>query len=440
MSSLDLTPVSLSALDVDAVTPGDATARGPHEYGDTPVWDGSGWDFRVHQGEVQYVSADGGDDDAHGGTPFAPKATIEAAVAALPDGGTVHVAPGSYTPTGQITLAGHSIIGANALSAGAVAPSGVIVNHSFNGDLFEFASYGSTLRNLYLYNTGSFTGAAIKAVAGASDNIGFIRCENIVVTGTTSWEYDVYIDGSAATGLGIRSTYFTNCVFFGASTQFQTVYVKDVVHCFFTACEVITAPSATTVGFYVDGNFSTDVYVTGCSIAGKFYSAASGLLFTGYIPSTIECGSGSARNIFMGDVHSATFTNNGAATNVRVDSEARSYTYTVAQNYENGVGGSAATISGFRRLKLSGGGANATGLVELNNQLSVTDAHSFGAFPSPGAGAIYSHKGLLMAERTDPSAPDSNQAFLYTRDNGSGKTQLVVRFPTGAIQVIATEP
>lgn len=44
------------------------------------------------------------------------------------------------------------------------------------------------------------------------------------------------------------------------------------------------------------------------------------------------------------------------------------------------------------------------------------------------------------AEIADPSAPASNKGRLYFRDNGAGKTQLVCRFPTGAIQVIATEP
>lgn len=48
---------------------------------------------------------------------------------------------------------------------------------------------------------------------------------------------------------------------------------------------------------------------------------------------------------------------------------------------------------------------------------------------------------IEMKERaTDPAAPAADMARLYARDNGSGKTQLCVRFPTGAIQVIATEP
>jgi len=57
-----------------------------------------------------------------------------------------------------------------------------------------------------------------------------------------------------------------------------------------------------------------------------------------------------------------------------------------------------------------------------------------------GDNAALNPKFVEMLEMTDPTAPSANKSRLYTRDNGSGKTQLVVRFPTGAIQVIATEP
>lgn len=43
-------------------------------------------------------------------------------------------------------------------------------------------------------------------------------------------------------------------------------------------------------------------------------------------------------------------------------------------------------------------------------------------------------------EIADPASPASNKARLYVRDNGSGKTQLVVLFPTGVVQILATEP
>jgi len=49
--------------------------------------------------------------------------------------------------------------------------------------------------------------------------------------------------------------------------------------------------------------------------------------------------------------------------------------------------------------------------------------------------------GLQFAEAAnDLVAPAANEARLYTRDNGSGKTQLVVRFNTGHVVVIATQP
>lgn len=43
-------------------------------------------------------------------------------------------------------------------------------------------------------------------------------------------------------------------------------------------------------------------------------------------------------------------------------------------------------------------------------------------------------------EIASPAAPSTNKGRLFVRDNGSGKTQLCIRFNTGAIQVIATEP
>jgi len=57
-----------------------------------------------------------------------------------------------------------------------------------------------------------------------------------------------------------------------------------------------------------------------------------------------------------------------------------------------------------------------------------------------GANAAINPKFVEMLEITDPTAPSANNGRVYVRDNGAGKTQLVVRFPTGAIQVIATEP
>lgn len=45
-----------------------------------------------------------------------------------------------------------------------------------------------------------------------------------------------------------------------------------------------------------------------------------------------------------------------------------------------------------------------------------------------------------MMEMTEPAAPGADKARLFVRDNGAGKTQLCVRFGTGAVQVLATQP
>jgi hypothetical protein len=46
----------------------------------------------------------------------------------------------------------------------------------------------------------------------------------------------------------------------------------------------------------------------------------------------------------------------------------------------------------------------------------------------------------MISVGLDPGAPTAGRARLFMRDNGSGKTQFCVRFATGAVHVLATEP
>jgi hypothetical protein len=46
----------------------------------------------------------------------------------------------------------------------------------------------------------------------------------------------------------------------------------------------------------------------------------------------------------------------------------------------------------------------------------------------------------MTEQAADPVAPGANRGRLYLKDNGAGKTQLCIRFNTGAVQVVATEP
>lgn len=46
----------------------------------------------------------------------------------------------------------------------------------------------------------------------------------------------------------------------------------------------------------------------------------------------------------------------------------------------------------------------------------------------------------FVERSSDADAPAANQAVVYAKDNGAGKTQLVARFATGAVQQIAIQP
>jgi hypothetical protein len=56
------------------------------------------------------------------------------------------------------------------------------------------------------------------------------------------------------------------------------------------------------------------------------------------------------------------------------------------------------------------------------------------------AGKVYTTRFYELTEINPPAAPGVNKARLFLKDNGSGKTQLCVRFHTGAVKVLATQP
>jgi len=73
-------------------------------------------------------------------------------------------------------------------------------------------------------------------------------------------------------------------------------------------------------------------------------------------------------------------------------------------------------------------------------QANIAAPKAFFDLPVSVTGAIEHTSYIEGIEITDPAAPAAYRGRLYFRDNGAGKTQLAVRFPTGAVQVLATEP
>jgi hypothetical protein len=99
---------------------------------------------------------------------------------------------------------------------------------------------------------------------------------------------------------------------------------------------------------------------------------------------------------------------------------------------DTGTGVIAETTSGIALRAYASGG---TGLTYAVSAQAVSAAGYAGHF----SGRVFTDAFYELQEIADPAAPGANQARLFVRDSG-GKTQLCVRFPTGAVQVIATEP
>lgn len=75
----------------------------------------------------------------------------------------------------------------------------------------------------------------------------------------------------------------------------------------------------------------------------------------------------------------------------------------------------------------------------LNNSELVSEMRTW-FFPNDRSIVLAPDTFIEIEEMTSPPAPTLNKARLFVKDNGAGKSQLVVIFASGAEQVIATEP
>lgn len=82
---------------------------------------------------------------------------------------------------------------------------------------------------------------------------------------------------------------------------------------------------------------------------------------------------------------------------------------------------------------IAGDSGTSSLLILVNNTLRWT-------FNSSAALVGGANAYVEMTEMTAPAAGAANTGRTFMQDNGSGKTQYCVRFNTGAIQVLATEP
>lgn len=170
--------------------------------------------------------------------------------------------------------------------------------------------------------------------------------------------------------------------------------------------------SATTAG---SKNMTIDEFLTGIlggtSVLDTTYALAAGAQFQIYNVSGANYERGVLK--FASNILTLGYESGGSGTANRT---LRLSTYDTIQFYNTQYGYTMMTVAGAAiafgvSISLSGG----------INLLNHNGYHEF-------------------KEISDPTAASADGGRLYVKDNGAGKTQLCIRFNTGAVQVIATEP
>jgi hypothetical protein len=116
-------------------------------------------------------------------------------------------------------------------------------------------------------------------------------------------------------------------------------------------------------------------------------------------------------------------------------------------NADDGVGvrGSSVNAPGVQGFSNVHAGVQGTSIDHDGVEGTSTNAYGVYARSSNSYacyldGSTFAGGYLDVSKISAPAAPEPDAARLFVRDNGSAKLQLCVLFPTGAAQVIATEP
>ncbi len=116
-------------------------------------------------------------------------------------------------------------------------------------------------------------------------------------------------------------------------------------------------------------------------------------------------------------------------------------------NYVLAIQNTEATVGRNYGVRIQAGSSSADTALSIINEPGITTlftvkGNGFVAIgkATPNTKFDLGSGAMEFAEMTAPAVGAVNTARLFTQDDGGGKTQLAVRFNTGAIQVIATEP
>jgi len=116
-----------------------------------------------------------------------------------------------------------------------------------------FGNGSGGVRDLGIYADGATTGgAAISVASSLAVSNGQLSFTNLYVSGTGTWNYCFYADGTAKVGapIGVRGVYIADCDFFQSTTE--GVYLSGVLH-----------GKLTSLGIYSTGAANQGLTITG---------------------------------------------------------------------------------------------------------------------------------------------------------------------------------
>ncbi len=161
--------------------------------------------------------------------------------------------------------------------------------------------------------------------------------------------------------------------------------------------------------------------------------------------SACECEIGQFRKLNAGAIQGRDFHLKDSSDKLAVDIDPESQSMIIGGN----GGGGSLSVRNYQ---------NYTGFNASSSQVSIGgygQSSSLTFFASTGGSTIYmrGYNGSIdmngelwvkdkieLNEISEPSGAPVNRAYLFLRDNGAGKTQLCVKFASGAVQVLAVQP
>jgi hypothetical protein len=399
-------------------------------------------------------------------------AALNAAKAALPaNGGPVFLPPGAYKTTSTLTLDGQdSLLGAGGavnMNVPTFGPTTIIP--AFNGVGIQTANlWRGSIKDLAV--AGDRTRAAQDLIVVNTTDVNFpthlsgvsvfnAGRDGIVLDECLNGHFDFvrsYLakrHGLRATGTatGCNANQFTKCSFRTAD-QWGVSWERGTGNVF-SGCGIESnSLHASTAygGFDVLGLFDTSLALVGCRWENNdgFNGLANPLRIAQASQSVAVTETGS----FYSEVDTAPvsitggrLTSVGLMTSITphivIGAGAEEVVFVNPVDYSGGL--FAVTDNADKSLILGGEFTSGPRLTLADttlfrvggNQMAIANGGSLSMGSSPSTNSYIQ----MFEQTTDPGVAPANGLKLFAKDNGSGKTQLAVRYPTGVVRILDTE-